>query len=156
MTANLQVVGDGIDSASEVGGAEAGSAVSAQKLRANRENALRSTGPRSVEGKRNSANNALKHGGFAAAAVAIPRGRFAEDPDALRDFIEGIVVSLDPRDALEREQARRIAIAYVRARRLSIYEAESVGRPEHTGIDDDLGDGSGLERELAQARRFRS
>lgn len=36
--------------------------ISPQKLRANRENALRSTGPRTFEGKARSARNARRHG----------------------------------------------------------------------------------------------
>lgn len=65
----------------EVGGL---SRVSDRKARANAENARRSTGPHTASGKHKSSMNALKHGGFATAAVAIPRGAFAEDPRARR------------------------------------------------------------------------
>jgi hypothetical protein len=41
--------------------------VSGKKLRANRENAKRSTGPRTIEGKSRASRNAVRHGLFSAA-----------------------------------------------------------------------------------------
>jgi hypothetical protein len=98
--------------------------VSERKQQANRENARRATGPRTAAGKQASSMNALKYGAFATMSVAISRGAFAEDPDELEGYIADIVESLRPRDALEREEANRVAIAYLRADRLSRYEAE--------------------------------
>ena len=48
--------------------------VSDRKARANAENARRSTGPQTFDGKQRSSMNALKHGGFANRSVAIPAG----------------------------------------------------------------------------------
>src|SRR5437660_10219908 len=45
--------------------------LSAKRLAANRRNALRSTGPRTTEGKRRSSTNALKHG-LCANTVLLP------------------------------------------------------------------------------------
>ena len=44
------------------------------QIRANRENAKKSTGPRTPEGKANSSKNALKHGLLAEDAVIPRRG----------------------------------------------------------------------------------
>src|SRR5438046_6670818 len=43
--------------------------VSERKLRANQQNAKRSTGPRTLRGKANSRRNATKHGFFASSAI---------------------------------------------------------------------------------------
>jgi hypothetical protein len=94
---------------------------------ANRKNAARSTGPRTEEGKAASSRNALLHGGYGSKGVAIPRGLFAEDDAEVAEYLERIVAALAPRDALEEEQARRIAIGYLRLRRISRFEAESLG-----------------------------
>ena len=51
------------------------------QIQANRNNATRSTGPRSEAGKVTSTQNSLKHGGYATSSIAIPRGHFAEDPN---------------------------------------------------------------------------
>jgi hypothetical protein len=100
---------------------------------ANRKNAARSTGPRTDAGKAASSRNAFKHGGYGSKGLAIPRGLFVEDDAEVAQFLEGIVASLAPRDALEAEQAQRIAVCYLRLRRVSRFEAESLGAdaPEH-------------------------
>jgi hypothetical protein len=134
--------------------AEHGPGVSDRKARANAENARHSTGPRTGPGKQKSSMNALKHGGFAKVPVAIPRGPFAEDTVELDEFIAGITDSLDPRDAVEREQARRIAMCCVRSRRLNGFEAEALGRRQPRDVDDSS-EGEPLERQLARARAFR-
>jgi hypothetical protein len=126
--------------------------VSDRKAAANAENALRSTGPRTTSGKRNSSQNALKHGAYANASIAIRRGPFAEDADDLNDYIAEIVASYGPRDAAEYAGARRIAECYVRACRLSRLEAVTLGsassadgRPEAR---------TGLKRLVVNGRRF--
>jgi hypothetical protein len=55
---------------------------SAAQIRANRENAQRSTGPRTEAGKHNTKYNALKHG--LAAELLVLRGEDPADLDALR------------------------------------------------------------------------
>ena len=42
------------------------------QIQANRNNATRSTGPRSEAGKVTSTQNSLKHGGYATSSIAIP------------------------------------------------------------------------------------
>ena len=96
------------------------------QIQANLNNASRSTGPRSEAGKVASAQNSLKHGGYATASIAIPRGHFAENPGEIATFVDGIVASLEPRDELERQEATNIAVAYLRLRRITALEAESI------------------------------
>jgi hypothetical protein len=99
-------------------------------------NAARSTGPRTDAGKAASSRNAFKHGGYGSKGLAIPRGLFVEDDAEVAQFLEGIVAALAPRDALEPEQAQRIAVCYLRLRRVSRFEAESLGAdaPEHESL----------------------
>lgn len=94
--------------------------------RANAENAQRSTGPRTPQGKARSARNALKHGIYASAAAAIPGGHFEEKQAEVDAFIDTIVDALDPRDGLEEAQAERIAVYYLQLRRLNRFEAEAL------------------------------
>jgi hypothetical protein len=94
---------------------------------ANRRNAAHSTGPRTEAGKAASSRNAFKHGGYGSKGVAIPSGLFVEDDAEVAQYLDRIVAALAPRDALEAEQAQRIAIGYLRLRRVSRFEAESLG-----------------------------
>jgi hypothetical protein len=125
---------------------------------ANRKNAARSTGPRTDAGKAASSRNAFKHGGYGSKGLAIPRGLFVEDDAEVAQFLEGIVASLAPRDALEAEQAQRIAVCYLRLRRVSRFEAESLGAdaPEDEPFLERLNefvDHSPAARSAAGARR---
>ncbi len=107
------------------------------QIRANRRNAQRSTGPRTPEGRKKSSVNAFRHGGYANTTVAIPRGHFQENPEEVEAFIDEIVRALDPRDQLEMEEARNIATAYLRLRRVAALEAESIagGGADRQSVD---------------------
>jgi hypothetical protein len=100
---------------------------SAAQYRANRENARRSTGPKTEFGRLVSSQNAVKHGIWAEGLQPVARGAFCEDPEELRQFTEAMVTALGPRDALERQQAYVITGHYNRMRRLERYEALVVG-----------------------------
>jgi hypothetical protein len=93
---------------------------------ANRGNAAQSTGPTSRQGKRQSALNSLNHGIYSAKPTAIPRGYFKEDPDEIKRYVAGIVEALEPRDALEDAEANRVAVYFLRLRRLDRFEAEAL------------------------------
>lgn len=93
---------------------------------ANKANAAKSTGPNSRSGKIQSALNALRHGIYSTGPTAIPRGYFEEDPDEIRRYVAGIVEALTPRDALEHAEASRIAVYFLRLRRLDRFEAEAL------------------------------
>jgi hypothetical protein len=118
----------------------AGAGVSPRKAAANAKNARRSTGPRTEAGKQRSARNATKHGGYASTPLPIHRGAFAEDPVELAEYLEAIVQSLAPCDAIERAQAQRIAQCYVRGVRLNRYEAEVLSAPRPEDLPENQAD----------------
>ena len=94
--------------------------VSKRKLQANRRNALKSTGPRTKEGKARSALNALQHG-LTAETVVLPD----EDPVEFATFRGAIVEELAPHGTLQEFQADRIAVLAWRLRRPVRAEAAS-------------------------------
>jgi hypothetical protein len=87
---------------------------------------LPSTGPTSTEGKAISAANAVKHGVYSERPAAIRRGPFEENPEEVDRYVSDIVVSLNPRDALEDAAAIRVASCYLRLVRLDRFEAEAL------------------------------
>jgi hypothetical protein len=97
--------------------------VSEKKLADNRENARKSTGPRTKEGKRTAAQNALRHGGFAA-NTCLPH----EDPAAFYHFRRAFIQDLCPMTAPELFLADRAVSLAWRLQRLqeadaALYEA---------------------------------
>jgi hypothetical protein len=89
-------------------------AISAARIHANRMNALRSTGPRTTAGKRRAALNAVKAGLYAKHLVI---GALGESQEELASFCRAVIGDLDPRGAVEREVAERIAALLWRLRR---------------------------------------
>ena len=91
--------------------------LSQRRLEANRRNAARSSGPRTVEGKAKVARNAIKHGFFAAPERWTPRQHrnFEETLDGLREEFQ-------PDDVLEESCVRTIADSYVRMAAVLRYE----------------------------------
>lgn len=96
---------------------------SVAQVEANRRNALRSTGPRTIRGKARSSRNAVKHDLRGAAPIAIARGPFVEDPEVIQDFVEAVVDELRPVGPQEVAEALAVAGLYVRRRRLAELEA---------------------------------
>jgi hypothetical protein len=76
---------------------------SARKSEANRRNALKSTGPKTPEGKAAVRLNALKHG-LLSREVVLPGG----DEDALRELAESLRAELQPVGELENLLVDRI------------------------------------------------
>jgi hypothetical protein len=85
---------------------------------ANRRNAMKSTGPKTVEGRNLSKLNALKHG-LTAAQIVI----FDENAQDLENFHEGLIEELLPIGALEEQLVERIAVCAWRLRRVYRIEA---------------------------------
>jgi hypothetical protein len=81
--------------------------ISEKRLAANRENAKRSTGPRSEEGKARSSRNAVKHG-FRSSSFAVVR---LEDLDEVEKFKADAVACYRPVNAQELIAVERIAMA---------------------------------------------
>src|SRR5262245_34198938 len=85
---------------------------SLKQIEANRLNALKSTGPRTEEGKRRSRCNAIRHGLTAETVIAGP-----EDPVDYESFEATIIADYDPTTAVERELVLRLASVLWRLRR---------------------------------------
>jgi hypothetical protein len=81
-----------------------------RQIEANRRNALRSTGPRTEEGKQQSRRNALRHG---LTAETVIDG--LEDSEDYRAFEAAVVADYDARTAVERELVLRLASALAAA-----------------------------------------
>ncbi len=89
-----------------------------RKAKANRQNARKSTGPKTPEGKAAVRLNALKHG-LLSQEVLLPD----EEEDALRELGERVRAELQPVGELENLLVDRIIAAYWRLRRLGMVEA---------------------------------
>ena len=89
-----------------------------KKAEANRRNALKSTGPKTPEGKAAVRLNAVKHG-LLSQDVLLP----GEDDAALRELGERLIAELKPEGELEHLLLERIIAAYWRLRRLGKVEA---------------------------------
>src|SRR5215211_5918366 len=91
---------------------------SEKKAQSNRRNALKSTGPKTPEGKDAVRLNALKHG-LRSEEILLP----GEDGEALRELGERLRDELQPVGELENLLVDRIITAYWRLRRLERVEA---------------------------------
>src|SRR5205809_2741732 len=104
------------------------STVSSQKRRANRLNAKKSTGPRTVAGKARSARNATSHGLYCAALV-LP----GESHELFHNLRQSYISTLKPQNLVELLIVDRLVAAAWKLRRLQ--EAEAL---MHDGCMDDL------------------
>ena len=87
------------------------------RIKANRKNAKKSTGPRTEEGKARVAKNALKHGLLARDTV-LP----GEDPADFDRQLSALEADIQPANSLEFELVRQIADSQWRMRRLTRLE----------------------------------
>ena len=104
--------------------------VSNKQLEANRKNALKSTGPNTVEGKLISSRNSIKHGLLAKDAVIE-----SEDEDMFNDFRDCMMEDLDPSGPLETSLAERIIIGFWKLRRVTFLEKEFYDFAMHLGVE---------------------
>jgi len=93
------------------------------KAKVNRENALKSTGPRTPAGKAIVAWNAIKHGLLSREVLLAE-----EDRAAFRAFAAGLWEYLQPVGALECFLADRIVAATWRLRRVHVMETDFIER----------------------------
>src|SRR5215217_7291977 len=91
---------------------------SEKKAQANRQNALKSTGPKTPEGKDAVRLNAMKHG-LLCQEVLLP----GEDEKALRELSEHLWTELKPVGEMENLLVDRIIVSHWRLRRLGRVEA---------------------------------
>jgi hypothetical protein len=104
-----------------------------KQFEANRLNALKSTGPRTEEGKRRSRCNAIRHG-LTAETVIVG----LEDPEDYEAFEAKVIADYDARSAVERKLVLRLASILWRLRRA-------------TGIETSL-----FQSAMKQSTQFRS
>ena len=90
-----------------------------RQFQANRLNALKSTGPKSLEGKRISRRNALRHG---LTAETVIDG--LEDTEDYRGFEAAIISDYNAETAVERELVLRLASLLWRLRRIIAIETD--------------------------------
>jgi hypothetical protein len=90
---------------------------SPRQIEANRRNALKSTGPMTVDGKQRSRRKALRHG-FTAETVIEP----LENPEEYRAFEDAIVAEYLPQTPGEQELVHRLASLFWRLRRATSIE----------------------------------
>ncbi|MFN0170663.1 MAG: hypothetical protein ACKV22_29940 [Bryobacteraceae bacterium] len=95
---------------------------SAAQIDANRANALKSTGPRSPEGKAATARNALRHGLRGRDVVL----RDIESPDEFMELRASFIQRFAPVDSFELSLVHRIATAEWRIRRIHRIEAATI------------------------------
>ena len=88
------------------------------QIKANQENAKKSTGPTSIEGKKRSSMNAFTHG-ILSSITALP----GEDESFMQNLREDIMATYQPQDTMERFLVDRIYIGIVRQIRLCEAEA---------------------------------
>jgi hypothetical protein len=89
-----------------------------KKAQANRHNALKSTGPKTPEGKASVRHNALKHG-LLTQEVLLPE----EDEEALRELDERLRAELQPEGEMEDLLVEQIVATQWRLRRMRRVEA---------------------------------
>ena len=104
--------------------------VSPRKRAANRANAARSTGPRTVTGKARVSMNAVRHG-LAAQAALLP----GEDPEELAALARAYEADLRPRGAMERDLVARIVGINWRLRRVARAEEAMWARQDNDIVD---------------------
>lgn len=88
-----------------------------RQIEANRRNALRSTGPKTDEGKQRTSQNAIRHG-LTAETVIVP----LEDADDYQAFEQAVTADYDGETAVERELVLRLASLLWRLRRATSVE----------------------------------
>ena len=94
-------------------------------LAANKENAQKSTGPKTPEGKARSAQNARSHG-ILANEVVIKKGDGRERTAEFEDLLNGLHAQFRPQDAVEHVLVDRVAACYWRLRRAQRFEVGAV------------------------------
>jgi hypothetical protein len=112
---------------------------SERKVEANRKNALKSTGPKTPEGKDVVSSNALKHG-LLSREILIP----GEDEAALQELGERLRTELQPVGELEDLLVERVIASTWRLRRLARVEAGIFARELYESLSDQGASALGL------------
>jgi hypothetical protein len=122
--------------------------ISEKQLEANRRNALRSTGPKTTEGKARSSRNNLRHG-LTGQVTVMPN----EDREAHDNFCGELIDSFKPESPLELQLAQSIAEDNWRLNRVRAIENNmfALGHADyHREIDIALADARTFQEQAAQ------
>ncbi|MDH3890514.1 MAG: hypothetical protein OEV49_05470 [candidate division Zixibacteria bacterium] len=90
---------------------------SEKQIAANRRNAKKSTGPKSVNGKAASSRNAIKHG-LHATDIVLNSPHLNEDPEQYQQLLDSLIEELKPEGILQEHLVLKIANALWRYRRV--------------------------------------
>src|SRR5712671_5226308 len=90
-----------------------------RQIEANRRNAIRSTGPRTEEGKRQTRRNAVRHGLCAETVI-----ESIEDIEDYSAFEAAVIADYNAQTAVERELVLRLASLLWRLRRATAIETD--------------------------------
>ncbi|MCH7994756.1 MAG: hypothetical protein IIB57_09980 [Planctomycetes bacterium] len=123
--------------------------VSEKQRRANRQNAQKSTGPKTAAGKARASRNALKHG-LLAKDVVITGTDLAESRADFDAFLADLCAELKPQGLIEETMVERIATCYWRLRRVQRFEAAAIRGALDTA-DPDAPDLARIQRKLKGA-----
>jgi hypothetical protein len=88
-----------------------------RQIEANRRNAVKSTGPKTVAGKEQSRRNAVRHGLTAETVIGL-----LEDAEDYQQFEAAVIGDYDAQSAVERELVLRLASVLWRLRRATTLE----------------------------------
>ena len=99
--------------------------ISEKKLRANRQNAKKSTGPKTPEGKAKSSQNALKHG-LLANQILLNDDDPNEKREDFNQLLENLIDEYQPHTCMETLLVERVAVCFWRLRRAYRYEAQAI------------------------------
>jgi hypothetical protein len=123
--------------------------ISDKQLAANRNNAQKSTGPKTVGGRKRSSLNALRHGLTGQVTTMTP-----EDRTALQQFSQALIKSLAPEGAMETQLAQRIATDSWRLNRISAIEDNLFALGLHKNAGQLCPDHEQIDAALTTARVF--
>ena len=123
--------------------------ISAKQLQANRNNALKSTGPKTPEGRQRSRMNALRHGLTGQVTAMTEEDRAARD-----QFAKALIHSLAPEGAMETQLAQRVATDSWRLNRLSAIEDNLFALGLHQNSGEICPDQEQIDAALTTARVF--
>ena len=108
--------------------------ISPRKLEANRKNALKSTGPKTVTGKRFSSRNALKHG-LLSRDLVIRDGAGKESVEEFQQLLAELIGEHRPQGRTELSLVETVAVCDWRFRRALHAEAAEIASGQSCDVD---------------------
>ena len=123
--------------------------VSEKRIEANRRNAQRSTGPRSIDGRARSSMNALRHGITGQVSIMNEEDRGAHDK-----FVQELIEGLRPEGAVELQFASVIAEDFWRLQRIRAVENDMLALGNFSDAADIDVDHPEVHASLTRAQTF--